>query len=73
MESNCKLSTAHRTAKFIISAANTIVPVHIGIKYDIPDNNNDGWFPVLDLQPKVNGDKISTKIYKKPMATNKEI
>ena len=68
-----ELSGSRRTANFITSITNTIMPRSIVMTYDIPDNHKEGWLPVLDLQVQVCNDRIVTKFYKKPMATDKVI
>ena len=68
-----QLSATQRTAAFITSITNTIMPGSIKMKHDVPDNHEDGWLPVLDLQLRINGSKIDTRFYRKPMASVKVI
>ena len=66
-------SAEARTADLVTSITNTLMPESIRMKHDISENHSDNWLPVLDLKLQVVNNKIVTKFYKKPMATNKVI
>ena len=68
-----EISGELRTAKFVTSITNTMMPRSIKMKYDVAGNHMEGWLPVLDLELRIVDNIIYSRFYRKPMATNKVI
>ena len=68
-----EISGELRTAKFVTSITNTVMPRSIKMKHDVAGNHDEKWLPVLDLELRVENNIIYSRFYKKPMASSKVI
>ena len=61
-----------RTAKIFQQVSNSIYDF-MQVTIDCPSQHQSGFMPVLDIQVKMNNNKIIHKFYKKPFSSNKVI
>ena len=66
------ISADIRTAKFFQSVSNSIYEF-MQVTIDCPSQHETGFMPLLDIQVKMQQNRIIHKFYKKPISSNKVI
>ena len=69
IESDRAIPDDRRTAEIVLEIANSVTDT-IKLTIDFPSNNEDGWIPNLDIQARVNNNRIEYKFFKKKMSNH---
>ena len=72
IETDREIPADQRTAKIFKEISNSIYNF-MQVTTDCPSQHESGYLPVLDIQVKIQNNKIVHKFYKKPISSNKVI